>query len=98
MSHIHTFKHISKKKQINFFDRVMMVAGVIYPLTSIPQIIEVFSGNTAGVSILSWGGFMFFTVLFTAYGYVHKIRLIYVTNLLWLIMQGAVITGSLLNS
>lgn len=73
----------------------MMFAGVVYPLSTTPQVIEVFKGNTDGVSLASWAVYMVFSVLFSTYGYLHKIKLMFMTNILWFIMQGLVVIGIL---
>lgn len=73
----------------------MMFAGVVYPLSTVPQIVEVFRGNTAGVSLLSWIIYIIFSMLFITYGYVHRIKLMFMTNILWLIMQTIVVIGLL---
>ncbi len=43
--------HISKKKRINFFDKTVVVASFVYPFSGIPQVVQVFNGNVAGVSL-----------------------------------------------
>lgn len=90
--------HISKKRSITIFDKVIIVAAFIYPLSGVPQILEVFSDHANGVSLLSWLGFIGFSVLFLAYGLVHKITPMVVTNGLWLVVDGLVVTGLILNS
>lgn len=75
----------------------MMFAGVIYPLSMAPQVFEVFRGNTEGVSVVSWIISMFFSVLFITYGYIHQIRLMFMTNILWLVMQALVVIGLLVS-
>jgi len=85
--------HISKKRQINFFDRTIVVAAFISPLFGIPQVAGVLSGNIAGVSLFSWIGFMFFALLFLMYGYIHRIKPIIISNALWLVIDGFVVAG-----
>ncbi len=90
--------HLSRKKKITLFDRVVMVAAVLYPLSGIPQAFNVFKGNVDGVSVVSWLSFMAFSILFLVYGIVHKIKPMIVTNILWLFVDGLVVWGILLNT
>ena len=83
--------HISHKKKLSNFDKTVVVAAFAYPLSGIPQIIEVANGNIAGVSLLSWIGFTAFSTLFFVYGVIHKITPMIITNLLWLIIDLVVV-------
>jgi hypothetical protein len=87
--------HISAKKKLTAFDKLVVIAAFAYPLSGIPQVIEVMNGNIAGVSIHSWLGFVAFSGLFLAYGIVHKITPMIITNLLWLFIDAIVVVGVL---
>lgn len=87
--------HISKKRQISWLDKIAVIAAFIYPLSGLPQVIEVFQGNVDGVSVSSWIGFIFFSIFFMAYGLVHKIKPMIITNALWLVIDGLIVAGVL---
>jgi uncharacterized protein with PQ loop repeat len=89
--------HISKKKQINWLDKIAIIAAFLYPLTGLPQVITVMKGDVDGVSIWSWLGFMVFSLFFLIYGSVHKIKPMIITNALWVIVDGLVVLGILMN-
>lgn len=89
--------HISKKKQITWLDKTAIVAALVYPLSGLPQVIEAMQGNVDGISILSWLGFMAFSAFFIVYGIVHKIKPMIITNALWLVIDGLVVLGVLMN-
>jgi len=91
-------KHIQKKKKITFFDMVVIAASFLYPLSSIPQAIQIFHGSTDGVSIYSWVSFAVFATIFLIYGLKHHITPMIITNSLWVVMDSIVIVGLLLNS
>jgi len=91
-------KHIQKKKKITFLDTLVIVASFLYPLSSIPQAIQIFHGSTDGVSIYSWISFAVFASIFLTYGLKHRITPMIITNSLWLVMDSIVIVGLLLNS
>ena len=89
--------HISKKRKLSLVDKAAVVAVFLYPLSGIPQVIEVFRGNTGGVSLLAWFGFMLFSFLFLIYGLAYKIKPMIITNILWFIVEGLVVTGILIH-
>jgi len=91
-------KHIQKKKKVTFFDTVVIAASFLYPLSSIPQAIQIFHGSTDGVSIYSWVSFAVFAAIFLTYGLKHRITPMIITNSLWLVMDSIVIIGLLLNN
>lgn len=93
MSHNYLYFHLNKKKSIMLFDRLFMLAAIAYPLSSLPQVVEVFNGKSTGVSILSWSAFAFFSLLFIIYGTIHKVKPMVVTNSLWFIVQSLVVMG-----
>jgi len=93
---LHT--HIERKKKLKTFDKFIIVASFVYPLTGLPQVYAVFNGQTDGVSVIAWFGFLAFSALFFAYGFTRKITPMIVTNFLWVIVNSLVIIGTLLNS
>lgn len=88
--------HLSRKYQLSLFDKIAMVAAVLYPLSTVPQVISVFQGSVAGISIYTWTGYVFFAALFLFYGIVHKIKLMIITNALWLAVDILVVAGLLI--
>ena len=53
----------------------MMVVALLHPLSGLPQIIDIYvNQNVAGVSILTWIGFMFFGSIYLYYGILHKLK------------------------
>jgi len=91
-------KHIQKKKKVTVLDTLVIIASFLYPLSSIPQAIQVFHGSTDGVSLYSWIGFVIFASIFLAYGLKHRITPMIITNSIWIVMDSIVIIGLLLNS
>ncbi len=71
----------------------MLGAAFIYPITGIPQVIKVFSGNVDGVALLSWIGFLFFVSLFLIYSIAHKIKPMIITYAIWWIIDASVVIG-----
>jgi len=100
MSHQnHLFhRHIDKKRTLQTFDKLMLAIAFVYPITGIPQAIEVFSGNVEGVSVVSWLGFLLFVSIFLVYSVIHKIKPMIITYIMWWFVDVSVVAGIILNS
>lgn len=95
--YIHTHvrrKHLFRKK-LTFFDSLVVCVSVAYPLSALPQAIQVFQGSTEGVSVLSWCSFLACAFLFLVYGIKHKVLPMIISNSLWIITDSLVVAGIL---
>ena len=80
-----------------WFDRAMYIGGVTGPAMVVPQIYEVWiKKSIEGVSLASWSLFAVSAVIWTAYGLVHRERVIVFTNALFVIVDLLVVAGILL--
>jgi uncharacterized protein with PQ loop repeat len=89
---------LSKKRKLSLLDKSAIAAAFLYPMSGIPQVIEVFKGNVSGVSLLAWFSFMVFSFLFLLYGLAYKIKPMIITNVLWFIVESLVVVGILIHS
>lgn len=90
-------KNKYSKKTIALIDSLMGVVAVIHPLTATPQVYEIYSTqNVTGVSLLTWFGFMLLGFVFLAYGIVHNLKPIILTQTLWFAVDFAIVIGVLL--
>jgi uncharacterized protein with PQ loop repeat len=87
--------HINSKKELTIFDYLITLASFVYPLMAVPQIFSVYSGKVEGVSLVSWIGFLFFSTSFFAYGMIHKIKPMIISNSIWILVDGMVVIGLL---
>ncbi|HEX3082772.1 MAG TPA: hypothetical protein VHQ86_06015 [Candidatus Saccharimonadia bacterium] len=92
-------RHLAKRhprRNTTVIDWLMMVTAVVYPLSGMPQAVQIFlSHNATGVSLLSWAGFLIFDIVELAYGIAHKIKPLILTGFLWIAVDGAVVVGIL---
>jgi uncharacterized protein with PQ loop repeat len=85
------------KLSVRTLDNIVLVAGVMGPLMTLPQIHNIWvMKNASGVSPLTWGSFAFFNVFWLLYGLVHKEKPIIVAYSLWLFVNSIVTIGALL--
>ena len=87
-----------KKSEIErYAERIALVAGIIQPLVTIPQIYEIYTSQQAeNVSLLTWVGYLIFGIIFLIYGYIFKLRPIFYGQIIWVILQITVVTGILI--
>lgn len=89
--------HIKSKKKLSAFDKSAIVASFLYPMSGIPQMIDVVNGNVEGVSLLSWVGFLVFSTWFFIYGVVHRITPMIITDFLWIIVDSTIVISLLVH-
>lgn len=72
-------------------------AGVLQPLITIPQIVEIYGNKSAqDVSLITWLGYLFFGISFLFYGAVFKLRPIFYGQIIWVTMQFITVVGILM--
>lgn len=88
-------KKAKKKKSLSdtVLDRVVMVISILYPLSAVPQLIEIIHGNADGVSVLSWLSFFTCAGLFLIYGLRHRVMPMIISNSLWVVVDGLVVAS-----
>lgn len=92
----HRILTLKKSKNTKLVDSATLVVAILEPIVTIPQIITIFVDKTAaGVSLATWVGYEFLTLVWLWYGIVHKDRLIVLYQGLYMIVQTGVIIGGL---
>ncbi len=78
-------------------DQSIYFVSVLAPLSSLPQILQVWQGHqTAGISLVTWSAYAGINVLWIAYGIIHSENPITFGNVLMLACNAAVVVGVLL--
>ncbi|MFA6458337.1 MAG: PQ-loop domain-containing transporter [Patescibacteria group bacterium] len=85
------------EKGVRILDRIVLVASVLGPIFTLPQIYKIYALQDAeGLSLISWGSYLAFNFPIFAYGLVHHEKMIARMYLLWILANGAVVVGILL--
>lgn len=88
---------LKKSLQRRIINKIILVAAIIQPLGTIPQIIVVYAKhNATSISISSWLLYLFFDLLWLWYGLAEKQKAIVVSSLLFTILEGLVAVGGFL--
>lgn len=100
MHHSHKHLHkISAKKNKKKSHWIVLISSVIYPLTTLPQIIIIFQNQSAAnISLVMYMFYIFFALIFLSYGITEKLKPVIVLQSLWLVMYSCVLIGILLYS
>ncbi|OIP85782.1 hypothetical protein COV88_02010 [Candidatus Saccharibacteria bacterium CG11_big_fil_rev_8_21_14_0_20_41_19] len=79
------FRYIHKNKSIRLLDKWIMVIGILSPIMTIPQIIEICVNQDAnGVSVVTWSMYAVFAIFWLLYGIVHKSLPLIINSTLWI--------------
>jgi uncharacterized protein with PQ loop repeat len=80
------------------FKYFMIVFATVEPIATIPQIVQIWGAhNTAGVSLMTWVFYTLTSGIWLAYGIIQKDRVLIISGAAWVISQGCVVLGLLLN-
>lgn len=81
------------KKRI---ERFALAAGIVQPLITLPQILQIYSSQSAkDVSLLTWLGYLVFGIVFLIYGAVFNLKPIWIGQVIWVTMQTITVIGIL---
>ncbi|HEY4487384.1 MAG TPA: hypothetical protein VI483_01305 [Candidatus Paceibacterota bacterium] len=82
--------------RLRLLDRIVLAAGVIGPMMTIPQIVKIFAlHDGSGISVITWGMYAALDIPWIIYGLAHREAPIALTYTLWLIMNVSVVAGAL---
>jgi uncharacterized protein with PQ loop repeat len=94
--HHHKRKHHTTNQSAitRFIDHSAYLMGAITIAVNVPQLISVWTApSTAGVSLVSWIGFLLGSVFWLIYGLLHREKPIIVINGGLIIIQGLIVLG-----
>ncbi len=92
----HYLEHAEEERnpQKRFIDNVCTIFSIIMPLTTLPQIIQLFTSQSAqDLSLVMWVLYCIGVIPFLIFGVMHKERQLVVLNSLWLVVQLVMIIG-----
>lgn len=86
-------KHHSVKNAQGL-DKLTLIVGVIQPLMTLPQIITVYQqGDSSQVALATWAAYDIASVVLLLYGIKHNLKPIIFAQIIWLIMQTAMVAS-----
>jgi uncharacterized protein with PQ loop repeat len=89
--------YLAKQKEKRMINRLCAVFAVLMPLTTMPQIIQIYTTkNVSGLSLSTWILYTIGCIPFLLFGLMYRHKQLVVLNALWMVMQVVIIVGILL--
>ena len=83
-------------RPVSGLERVLRGMSVFTMLMTVPQVLAIWVGRDAhGVSLASWTAYLVGAFLWLAYGIQRRDRTIWVACLGWIVLDAAIVVGSL---
>lgn len=87
----------SEQRIVSFVDHVIFAVAVIGPIMTIPQVVKIWAEqNAAGVSVLTWGTYIFTSLFWLVYGIIHNEKPIIFANIMWIVLSILVVVGTVI--
>ncbi len=85
---------VQKENSTKIIDQMMLVASIIHPLTATPQVYKIYATQSAaGVSLLTWLGFLILGLVFLTYGITHGLKPYVLAQVMWLTIDLLIVLG-----
>ncbi|WP_246312571.1 hypothetical protein [Pseudaquabacterium terrae] len=79
-------------------EKFLRFLSVVTMLMTVPQVLAVWVGRDAGgVSLLSWGAYLFSACLWFVYGFRKRDKTIYLACIGWIVLDAAIVIGVIVN-
>jgi MtN3 and saliva related transmembrane protein len=80
-----------------FLKQLVLFVAIAEPLLTIPQIYQIWSTRSAaGVSLVTWAGYVITGVVWLVYGIRIKDRPLIISSAMWVLTEGLVLVGALI--
>ena len=88
-----------REKLKSMFDKFIAVVGLVGPIMTIPQIINIWGyQQVEGLALASWGTYVMSATFWLIYGVIHQEKAIICVNIAWLMAHVSVVTGIIVYS
>ncbi|MDE1848940.1 MAG: hypothetical protein KGH55_02820 [Nanoarchaeota archaeon] len=91
------FNPNKKDEEKRILNKLIYVVGFLGIALSLPQIINVWTEDAVGVSVISWIAYSVGAIFWMIYGIIHKARVIIISYLLWTLVDLSVVAGVLIH-
>lgn len=79
-------------------EKFLRVLSVVTMLMTVPQVLTVWvDQNASGVSLLSWGAYLFSACLWFVYGIQKRDKTIYLACIGWIVLNAAIVIGAIVH-
>lgn len=89
----------SKDPSILWMDRAVIIMSIVSPLMTLPQVWNVWvHQDITGISLITWGTYTVGSSVWLMYGILHKEARIILLNVLFVIFNGMVVAGTIVQT
>ena len=89
------YPHPDKTKRV--MDKIMYVVGIVGPVMTIPQTLDIFmKKSAAGLSFISWFTYFVLSFFWLAYSIMHREKPLILTSVLWIFLHFLIVIGILM--
>jgi len=89
------YPHPNKWK--NLLDRIIYPIGILGPILTIPQFLEIWiSKDASGLSLFTWSSWIVIAFFWVLYGLAHKELPIVISYIAWIVIEVGVVIGIVL--
>ena len=87
------------EKVVHIFDKFIAVVGLIGPIMTTPQIMNVWIHHQVeGLALATWSTYVITSAFWLIYGILHKERAIILVNIAWILSNLSIVVGILIFS
>ncbi len=81
----------------SFLYRLTLIAAVVQPLTTIPQVYKLYTTHdVSSLSLFTWLGYALIGLIFLVYGIKYRLMPIAITQVIWFCLQMSIVVGILI--
>lgn len=89
----------AQKRVALFLEKTVYVFSIAGPILTAPQVGKIYTTqNVAGISLISWIGYLIIALFWLVYSVFMKNKPIMVANVFWVLMDALIIAGILMYS
>lgn len=90
---------VPQKRVASRLDALVYAVSITGMVVTLDQVRLIWiDHNAAGVSLLTWSFYTVSACVWCGYGYIHKDNVLFLTNTLWIIINGLVAFGVMIYS
>ena len=97
--HIYKNHHLKKRhsaRERRFVDRLTLIAAMVGPIATIPQVVKIFvSSDASSIALSTWIMFDITSAIWIWYAILHRERVILTAQFMWFTVQTMIIVGAI---
>jgi uncharacterized protein with PQ loop repeat len=76
----------------------MVYLALISPIMTLPQLYNIWKGDSGGVSLITWAAYLCVATLWLGYGLRHNLKPVVTVQIAWILIDIAIVLGLLIKN